>query len=99
MATPETKFKDAGRKFLNETFGQRIWYFKVLGSEGQKSGVPDIVGCLDGKFFGVELKVKPNKPSDKQLYEIEKITAAGGAAAVIWNMDELKEFMRCLARS
>lgn len=90
--TPETKFKKAAAK-LFATYGRDLWWFKVLGGESQKAGVPDCVGCLRGKFFAPELKVAPNKPSEKQLYEIEKIQAAGGAADVIYDIDQLKEFM------
>ena len=90
--TPETKFKKAAAN-LFKSYGRDLWWFKVLGGESQKAGVPDIVGCYKGKFFAPELKVAPNKPSEKQLYEIEKIQSAGGASGVIWDIDQLKEFM------
>lgn len=90
--TPETKFKKAAAK-LFASYGRDLWWFKVLGGESQKAGVPDCVGCLRGKFFAPELKVHPNKPEPKQLYEIEKIQAAGGASGVIYDIDQLKEFM------
>lgn len=96
--TPETKLKKEAKKLLDK-LGPDCWYFKVLGSPGQKAGVPDLVGCYKGKFFAPELKVAPNKPSDKQLHEIRKITAAGGASAVIWSIDEFKEWMECLKSS
>lgn len=96
MSTPETKLKNAAKAHL-ETLGSRVWYFKVLGGPGQKAGVPDIVGCLDGKFFAAELKVKPFKPSEKQLYEIDNIRRAGGSADVIYDIAQFKKFLESAA--
>lgn len=94
-ATPETKLKNDAKKIL-DALGPDCWYFKVLGSSGQKAGVPDIVGCYKGRFFAPELKVAPNNPSGKQIHEIEKIQKAGGASNVIWSIEDFKEFMEGL---
>lgn len=97
MTTPETTLKNKART-LFKSYGKDLWWFKVLGSEGQKSGVPDCVGCLRGKFFAVELKVEPYTPSPKQLWEIDQIRLAGGESEVIYDIDRLREFMQCLER-
>lgn len=90
--TPETKLKKKCVQYL-ESLGRDCWYFKVLGGPGQKAGVPDIVGCINGHFFAAELKVKPNKPSAKQEHEIAKIKDAGGESAVLYTYEEFEAFI------
>lgn len=90
--TPETKLKKKCCLYL-DSLNRDCWYFKVLGGPGQKAGVPDIVGCINGHFFAAELKIKPNKPSAKQVHEIEKIFEAGGEAKVIYTYEEFVDFI------
>jgi Holliday junction resolvase len=73
------------------------YVLKVHGSAWQRAGVPDLLCCVDGRFVGLELKVKPNKPSPLQLHEISKIERSGGAAAVIYTTEELADFLSQLA--
>jgi hypothetical protein len=48
-----------------------------------KSGVPDIVVCVGGKFVGIECKANGNKPTALQLKNLNAIVAAGGYAFVV----------------
>jgi Holliday junction resolvase len=57
-------------------------FYPVTGGYGA-SGVPDIVGCLNGRFFGIECKAGNNKPTALQEKNLEAIQAAGGVALVI----------------
>lgn len=96
--TPETALKDKARGIL-DALGDDCWHFKVVGGPSQKSGVPDTVGCYKGHFFAYELKIAPNKPSGKQLYEVGQIKKAGGLADVLWSLDDFEEYlerMKCL---
>lgn len=95
--TPETNLKVKVSKYLN-SLKPSLWWFKVLGGDGQKVGVPDTVGCYCGKFFAIELKREDGKGSvdPKQEYEIKKIRKAGGQAIVAESLDEVKEFIECL---
>lgn len=58
------------------------------------SGIPDLLICYHGKFAAIELKVGNNKPTALQLHTLKLISAAGGATAVCWTMDEVKNFLR-----
>ena len=91
--TPETKLKKKCCAYL-DSLGDDCWYFKVKGGPEQKAGVPDIVGCIAGIFFAAELKVKPNKPTEKQLYEIEKIRSAVGATGVVYTYEQFVELVK-----
>jgi hypothetical protein len=96
-ATPETKLKKKCQEYLDD-LGTECWHFKVLGGPGQKAGVPDIVGCINGLFFAIELKIKPNKPSAKQLHEIRQIQNAEGNAVVCYTYEEFVVYMEGLQR-
>ena len=55
--TPEAKVKKVVVKQLKELGA--YYFFPATGGYG-KSGVPDIVGCYKGMFFGIECKAGNN---------------------------------------
>jgi len=57
---------------------------KIHGGPRQSSGLPDIVGCYRGLFFGIEMKMpgKENTLTEKQAEKLDKIREAGGIAVV-----------------
>ncbi len=54
------------------------WTVKVVTSN--KSGVPDILAVLHGKFIAIEVKDKGKKARPLQLAQIRRIQKAGGIA-------------------
>jgi Holliday junction resolvase len=53
--TPEAKVK---KKVVEQLKSMGAYYFyPVTGGYGA-SGVPDIVGCFEGRFFGIECKAE-----------------------------------------
>lgn len=78
--TPEKKVKDKVTAQLKELGA--YYFYPVTGGFGS-SGVPDIVGCYRGRFFGIECKAKGNKPTELQKLNLNKIEGAGGIALVI----------------
>ena len=58
------------------------YFYPATGGYG-KSGVPDIVGCYEGKFFGIECKAGKNKPTPLQEKNLAQIRAAGGLDMVV----------------
>lgn len=69
---------------------QGYWWMKVHGDLFQKSGIPDILACINGKFVGIEVKRPGGRLSELQKYNIEKIQAAGGVAFVATSVDEVR---------
>ena len=57
-------------------------------------GIPDLLGCYDGKFFAIELKVKNNKPTELQKVRLQEIEKAGGVQGVAYNWGEVKEILK-----
>jgi Holliday junction resolvase len=85
--TPEVKVKKKVVAILKEL--RAYYFYPVTGGYGG-SGVPDIVGCYNGKFFGIECKAGKNKPTALQLKQLEAIKATGGVALVI-NEDNIAD--------
>lgn len=84
----EKDFKGKVLKYLHKTYPKAVWY-KI--SDKFISGIPDIIGCLEGKFIAIELKRKGNKPTALQEYNINAINVAGGLAFWTDNLEEIKE--------
>lgn len=78
--TPEKKVKVKVMSQLKELGAYS--FYPVTGGYGS-SGIPDIVGCYKGLFFGIECKANGNKPTALQEMHLENIVSAGGIALVI----------------
>lgn len=91
--TPEAKVK---KKVVEQLKVLGAYYFyPVTGGYG-RSGVPDIVGCYKGKFFGFECKSGKNKPTALQHKNLTDIGVAGGISCVIneENMNNVREVLK-----
>jgi len=91
--TPEGKVKAQVKKVLDEL---GAYYFPPATGGYGRSGIPDIVGCIDGLFFGIECKAQGGEPTALQQREISRITDAGGIALVIdeTNVGDLKNLFQ-----
>lgn len=71
------------------------YYFYPVASGYMRTGVPDIVACLNGRFLGIECKANGNKTTEIQDRNLVAIKKNGGIAMVVDenNLDELKEYL------
>jgi len=90
--TPEVKVKRVVVAQLKEL---GAYYFYPISGGFGASGVPDIVGCYKGKFYGIECKAGKNKPTPLQLKNLTLITLAGGIASVV-NEDNMRSIKQIL---
>ena len=79
-STPEKKVKDKVVKILKQ---HGVYYFFPATYGMGRSGVPDVICCIRGKFLAIECKANGNKPTALQEREINAIKQAGGVALVI----------------
>ena len=95
MATPETKVKS---KVVAQLKTLGAYHFYPVTSGYGSSGVPDIVGCYKGRFFGIECKAKGNKPTTLQQMNLNKIEGCGGIALVIdeTNVDDVASYISAM---
>ena len=90
--TPEAKVK---KKVAEQLRALNAYYFyPVTGGYG-RSGVPDIVGCYKGKFFGIECKAGSNKPTALQERNLKEIAVSEGMAFVV-NEDNMHDIAELL---
>ena len=73
--TPEGKVKAAVRKILNR---MDIYHFMPPGMGLGRSGIPDIIGCYQGRFIAIECKAGKGKTTALQERELQWIKDAGG---------------------
>lgn len=91
--TPEAKVKKKVTNILKEL--NAYYFYPVTGGYG-KSGVPDIIGCYKGMFFGIECKAGKNKPTPLQEKNLSDIKENQGIALVI-NEENIEDVRYALA--
>lgn len=94
----EKNFENKVKKFLKE---QGAWFIKYWGGAAYtKSGIPDLLVCVNGYFLGVELKSVKGKASELQLHTLKEIDNAGGCAILLYpdqfnDFKTMIELMKC----
>lgn len=93
--TPEKKVKDKCVKLL-KAFD--VYYFFPATHGYGRSGVPDIICCVAGKFLAIECKAGDNKPTALQEKEMADIRKRDGLAIVVNenNLTMLEQLLRDL---
>lgn len=93
--TPEKAVKD---KVVAVLKAAGVYYFFPATHGFGRSGVPDIVCCVSGKFLAIECKANGNKPTALQIREIEAIRRSDGCAVVVdeTNWDMIPDLIRKL---
>lgn len=62
---------------------------KIHGGPLQQAGIPDVIACYRGRFFGIEVKDDERlEPTDLQKYVLGLIRAAGGIALLVRSKNE-----------
>lgn len=78
----EKQFEEKVKRLLND---RGAWFIKYwAGAQFTRSGVPDILACVNGYFIGIEVKAQNGRASELQLYHVRKIREAGGFAFVLY---------------
>ena len=75
-------------KYLRSLPGCFCW--KEHGGMYGTAGIPDIIACIGGRFYGFEVKTEKGRPTRLQEATIRKINATGGTALVVRSVDEVK---------
>ena len=88
----EKHFENKIKRYLNAIGAYNVKFF---ANSYTRSGVPDILACVNGYFVGIEVKAQSGHPSELQLYNVELIRKAGGFAYVVYpsGWDRLKDIL------
>ena len=76
--------KNFENKIKNMLRNEGAYFVKFFANAYTKSGVPDILACVNGYFVGIEVKAENGHPSDLQIYNIEHIRRSGGFGFVVY---------------
>ena len=77
----EKNFENKIKKYLESQGG---WFVKYFANRMTKSGIPDILACVNGYFVAIEVKAENGHPSDLQIYHRYHIREAGGIAIILY---------------
>jgi len=92
--TPEGKIK---RKVVEVLREYDIWYFFPGNNGFGKSGIPDIIAIVGGRFVGIECKATPKKePTELQKRCGKEIQEAGGLWFLVRSLEDVREVEKCL---
>jgi Holliday junction resolvase len=80
VATPEKRVKS---KVVGVLKDEGAYYFFPATHGYGRSGIPDIIVCVNGRFLAIECKAGNNKPTALQTREMENIRRNGGVAIVV----------------
>lgn len=91
----EKTFENKIKKYLKDN---SCWYVKYFANRMTKSGVPDILACVNSYFVAIEVKASNGKPSELQLWNREEIRNAGGISLILYpeQFDDFKLFIEDL---
>ncbi len=94
-ATPEKLVKNKVKALLAS---EGVYFFMPATHGFGRSGVPDIVACVNGLFLAIETKAGGNKPTALQIREIETIRRNNGVAVVVdeTNWDMVRDLIKKL---
>jgi len=81
----EKLFENKIKAFLDVL--PKTWYFKYWAGPYSKSGIPDIIACINGKFIGIEVKADKGHASELQKRNVDLIEKANGIGLIIYPKD------------
>lgn len=93
----EKNFEQKIKRFLDE---EGAWYVKYFANRNTKSGIPDILACVNGYFVAIEVKAQNGHASALQIHHCTEIRIAGGFAFILYpsGFEEFKEFIKGLKK-
>lgn len=91
MKKAESYYQKQIIKFLEEEY--QAYVIKV--ERASKSGIPDLIVCIDGRFIGIEVKRPDSSRGATPLQELNigYINQAGGLAFEARSVEEVKEYL------
>jgi hypothetical protein len=77
----EKTFENKIKKYLKD---HNCWHVKYFANMFTKSGIPDILACVNGYFVAIEVKAEKGEPSELQLWNQNKIRESGGIDIILY---------------
>lgn len=90
--TKEGEVKKQIKKILED---EDVYYFMPSGNGYGRSGIPDFVCIVKGKFLGIEAKAGSLMPTAIQTRELHRIYEAGGTGIYV-NADNIAQLINVI---
>lgn len=89
--TPEGKVKKLIKDYLSQI--ERIWVYSPVQMGYGVVGIPDLVGCRDGRMFAIEVKApgKGGRLTPLQRLTLDAIAASGGLTCVATCVQDVED--------
>jgi hypothetical protein len=71
------------------------WWVVTHADQFSTGGMPDIIGCYNGRFIGLEVKLpgKEHTLTERQAHRIHQINKAGGFSAMVTSVDQAMDLV------
>lgn len=89
MPTPEGAVKRKVSALLKKHHPKVFYHMPVVSGYGKPS--LDYIGCVGGRFFGIETKKPGGKPTERQELTMSEMRAAGAETFVVSCDEELAQ--------
>jgi hypothetical protein len=95
MRGPETRLRKKIVAALLEKY-PTAYVRKIHGNAFQNVGIPDLLCCIEGHFFGLEVKRpgRERRTTPAQVIELKKIREAGGFSSVVTTPEKTLDYVR-----
>jgi len=94
----EKQFEHKVKKWLNDLKlkGYPVKFIKIWGGGYQKAGIPDLICCINGIYFEVELKSSSGRPTELQKYNILLTNRSKGVGIILYpeGFDNFKKLVK-----
>lgn len=78
----EKNFENKIKRYLKDI---GAWHVKFFANAYTQKGIPDILGCYNGRFFAIEVKGGSNYGlTDLQRHNLHLINDAGGIGMCVY---------------
>lgn len=77
----EKTYEEKIKKYLSSYFK---WHVKFFANRNTKSGIPDLICNMSGRFMAIEVKGEGGKKSELQERNVQLINQDGGIAFFTW---------------
>ncbi len=86
----ETQLKKKVLIWLKKEYSEGF-FIKI--SDRFQTGIPDILGCVKGRFIAIELKIPGGKLTKLQSFVLNKLSLTGALTGVCYSLGEVKELL------